>query len=282
MSLAAIFSSAPAIGAIGNAINAFDAASAARSAGRQQVAQTREQIAFQEAIRQRQAELAAQERARQQIMARVSGDAFGGSLGQFQGDFNQRIGGASSQIADFYREFLNRKTQQQQIAQAILPAATGPAADRQASAMSEASADVMGNADRMANVQGFGEAMRQVSEVMGGNEQLASLINNFARGSAGAGQAEIESQAGRFMTRDIQAQPNGMLGDLFVGLSTLAGQHLNQPKPMKPADYSLSTGTGSPGVRLPSAPGLPEMGGGQGVRLGGGTGLVSRSNLGIR
>lgn len=275
MSLAAIFQSQPALGAIGNAINALEAASATRSAGRQQLAQTREQIAFQEAIRQRQAELAAQERARQQIMARSAGDAFGSSVGQFQGDFNQRIGGASSQIADFYREFLSRKTQQQQIAQAIAPAATGPAADRQASAMSEASADVMGNADRMANVQGFGEAMRQVSEVMGGNEQLASLINNFARGSAGAGQAEIESQAGRFMTRDIKPNPNGLFGDLFVGLGDLAGQYMASRPNSAP-----STGQG---LQLPRSPSLPEMGGGQGVRPGSsGTGLVLRSNLGIR
>lgn len=273
MSLAAIFGSQAAVGGIGNALNAFEAASAVRSAGRQQLAQTREQIAFQEAIRQRQAELAAQERARQQIMARTGGDAFASSVGQFQGDFNQRVGDASSQIADFYREFLTRKTQQQQIAQAIAPAITGPAADRQAAAVSEASADVMGNAGRMANVQGFGEAMRQVADVMGENEQLAALVNNFARGSAGAGQAEIESQAGRFMTRDIKANPDGVLGDLFVGLSGLANQYMNRPK---------APATDPTGLKLPSAPNLDSMGGGQGVRLGGGTGLVMRSNLGIR
>lgn len=266
MSLAAIFSSAPAIGSIGNAINAIEMASATRSAGRQQIAQTREQIAFQEAIRQRQAEMAAQEVARQQIMARVAGDAFGSSLGQFQGDFNQRIGGASSQIADFYREFLNRKTQQEQMAASIMPQATGPTADRQASAMTEASADVAGDAGRMADVQGFGEAMRQVSETMGGNEQLAALINNFARGSAGAGQAEIDAQAGRFMTRDIQPQYTGMLGDMFVGLSGLANQYMQNRAPAsRQLDYSLapSGGMGGIGVRAPS-------------------GMVTSTNLGIR
>jgi hypothetical protein len=248
-------------------------ASATRSAGRQQLAQTREQITFQEAIRQLQAELAAQERARQQIMARSSGDAFADSVGQFQGDFNQRIGNASSQIADFYRQFLNNKTQQQQIAQAIAPAATGPAADREMAARTEASQGVMGDAGRMANVQGFGEAMRQVSEVMGGNEQLAALINNFARGSAGAGQAEIESQAGRFMTRDIKPQADGLLGDLFVGFGDLTGQYMkNRPAPST-VNYSLATGTGGPGLR---------PGGGEVLRPSSGTGLVSRSNLGIR
>jgi hypothetical protein len=273
MSLAAIFGSAPAIGSIGNFINAADNASAVRSANRQQLAQTREQVAFQEAIRQRQQEIAQQEIARQQIMARVAGDAFGGSLGQFQGDFNQRIGGASSQIADFYREFLQRKTAQEQATTALMPQATGPTADRQASAMTEASANVQGDAGRMADVQGFGEAMRQVSEAMGGNEQLAALVNNFARGSAGAGQAEIGAQAGRFMTRDIQPQPNGMLGDLFVGLSGLANQYMqNRPTPST-VNYSLSTGTGGPSLRI---------GGGESLRLGGGTGLVNRSNLGIR
>lgn len=266
MSLSAIFSSQPAMGAIGNVINAFDNASAVRSAGRQQLAQTREQIAFQEAIRQRQAEMAQQEIARQQIMARTAGDAFGSSLGQFQGDFNQRIGDASSQIADFYREFLQRKTEQQRIAESILPAITGPGADRQASSVAEASADVMGDAGRMANTQGFGEAMRQVSEVMGGNEQLAALVNNFARGSANAGQAEIDSQQGKFFTRDIKPQPNGMLGDLFVGLSGLANQYMSQPKVTPDTGQGLRMGGGE-GLRMPSS---------------GGTGLVMRSNLGIR
>ena len=273
MSLAAIFGSAPAMGSIGNLINAADNASAVRSAGRQQLAQTRESIAFQEAIRQRQQEMAQQEIARQQIMARVAGDAFGGSLGQFQGDFNQRIGDASSQISDFYRQFLQRKTDQEQVAASIAPQATGPTADRQASAMTEASADVMGDAGRMANVQGFGDAMRQVSEAMGGNEQLAALINNFARGSAGAGQAEIGAQAGKFINRDIQPNPNGMYGDLFVGLGGLANQYMqNRPAPST-VDYSLTGGGGSPGLR---------SGGGVGLQTGGGTGLVTRSNLGIR
>jgi len=273
MSFADIFQSQPAIASIGGAINAYDQRRAVESAGRQRLAQSSQQIAFQEAIRQRQAELAQQEMARQQIMARVAGDAFGNSVGQFQGDFNQRIGDASSQIADFYREFLQRKTAQEQAAAAIMPQATGPTADRQASAMNEASADVMGDAGRMANVQGFGEAMRQTSDVMTGNEQLAALINNFARGSAGAAQGEIGAQAGQFFTRDFQPQPKGYLGDMFVGLSGLAGQYMaNRPGPST-VDYSLTGGGGGPALRT---------GGGQGLQMGGGTGLVTRSNLGIR
>ena len=274
MSLAAIFGSAPAIGSIGNAINAYDNRRAVQRAGRQQLDQSRQAIAFQEAIRQRQQELAQQEMARQQIMARVGGDAFASSLGQFQGDFNQRIGDASSQIADFYREFLQRKTEQAQAAAAIMPAATGPTASRQAASVAEASADVMGDAGRMADVQGFGEAMRQASEVMGGNEQLAALINNFARGSAGAGQAEIDAQSGRFFTRDIQPQPNGMLGDLFVGLAGLGNQFMQNRQPVVPPSGL--------GLKAPTAPNLMDMNGGQGLRMGGGTGLVTRSNLGIR
>jgi hypothetical protein len=271
MSFADIFQSQPVIASIGGALNAYDQRRAVERAGRQRIAQSREQIAFQEAIRQRQQELAEQEMARQQIMARVAGDAFGSSLGQFQGDFNQRIGDASSQIADFYREFLRRKTDQEQVAASIAPQATGPTADRQASAMNEASADVMGDAGRMADVQGFGEAMRQTSDVITGNEQLAALINNFARGSAGAGQAEIDAQAGRFFTRDFQPQPKGYLGDLFVGLGGLAGQYMaNRPAPV---DYSLPT---PPGARSPDL----RMDGGQVLR--GPSGTVSRVNLGIR
>jgi hypothetical protein len=271
MSISAIFQSDPVMASIGGAINAYDQHSALRRAGRQRIAQTQEQVAFQEAIRQRQAEILQQERARQQLMARSAGDAFGGSLGQFQGDFNQRIGDASSQIADFYREFLERKTEQQRLAEAIAPQATCPTADRQAAAMTEAGADVMGDAGRMADVQGFGQAMRQASDVMTENDQLAALINNFARGSAGAAQAEIDAQTGRFFTRDFQPQPKGYLGDLFVGLGGLAGQYMaNRPAPV---DYSLPT---PPGARSPDL----RMDGGQVLR--GPSGTVSRVNLGIR
>jgi hypothetical protein len=61
MTVSAIFASQPAVGAIGGAINSYYDAQATKSAGRQAVAQTQQQIAFEEAIRQRQAELMAQE-----------------------------------------------------------------------------------------------------------------------------------------------------------------------------------------------------------------------------
>lgn len=275
MSLSAIFASPAAVGSIGGAINAIGDARAARSAGRQAVAQTQQQIAFEQAIRQRQAELLAQEQARQQIMARGAGDAFAGSLGEFQGSFEQKVGDASSQIADLYRQFLNQRTAQQQMIEAIAPMASGPSADREANERSRASQEVSDDAGRMADVQGFAQAMQNAGNVMQGNEQFAALLNNFARGSAGAGQAEIDAQAGKFFTRPISAQNNSLLGDLFVGL---AGMY-NSYQANRPAPAPDPTG-----LKMPTAPNLPEMGGGQGVRLlpATGTGLVMRSNLGIR
>ena len=304
MSLASIFDSQPAVGAIGNAMNAYANNRAVGKAVRQSMEQLNQSIARQdenrardlqaaaadqarqiaqaEAVRARQLQMAQQEQARQQIMARASGDAFADSLGQFQGDFNQRIGDASSQIADFYREFLQRKTAQEQVAASIAPQATGPTADRQASAMSEAGAEVMGDAGRMANAQGFSEAMRGVSEALGGNEQLAALINNFARGSAGAGQAEIDAQAENFIasnpvrgpefvSRDIQVRPNTMLADMFVGLAGIGSQYMqNRPGPNQP-----TVGVSDHGGRW--TPNGPSAG-----FSNHDTGMVNRLNLGIR
>jgi hypothetical protein len=242
-------------------------------------------IDFAEQQRLNQQQTAGQEIDRQQMYARAGGDAFADSLGQFN-NFDQRMGDASSQIADLYKQFLQRKTEQEQVAQALAPAASGPTADREAAARAQASQDVMGDAGRMANVQGFGEVMNRISETLGGNEQLASLLQNFARGSAGAGQAEIDSQVGNFIgrnfqpgnfvsqdfargpefvTRNIQPQNNSMLGDLFVGFSGLANSYLQNRPPPSTVDYSLTGGAG-----------------GTGLRTGGGTGLVTRSNLGIR
>jgi hypothetical protein len=151
---------------------------------------------------------------------------------------------------------------------------SGPAADREASERSKASEEVSGDAGRLAEVLGFAEAMQGAGRNMQGNEQLAAILNNFARGSAGAGQAEIDSQAGRFQSRDIMRPAPSMLGDMFVGLSGLYNQYASQPK----------TGpyTGG-GLQTPAAANLDYMGGGQGVRLNAGsTGLVMKSNLGIR
>lgn len=264
MTVSAIFASQPAVGAIGGAINSVMDAKAVRSAGRQSVAQTQQQIAFEEAVRQRQMELMAQEQARQQIYARGAGDAFAGSVGAFQG-FEQQMGDASAQIADLYRQFLNQKTAQQQMIQAIAPMMAGPAADREASERSKASQDVSDEAGRMADVQGLAQVMQNAGTTMQGNEQFAALLNNFARGSAGAGQAEIDAQAGKFFTRPITANTDSALGDMFVGLAGLYNQYASQPK------TEPFTGQGL------------QAGGGMGLRAGtSGTGLVMKSNLGIR
>jgi hypothetical protein len=273
MSLSAIFSSQPAIGAIGGALNSIMDARAAKSMDRQAVAQTQQEADFNAAIRERQSQLLSQELARQQIYSRGAGDAFADSLGQFQGSFQGKVDDSSSQIANIYRQFLAQKSQQQMMAEALAPLATGPTADREANERQKASQEVDDEAGRMANVQGFGDAMSGAGRVMQDNEQLAALLRNFSGGSARAGQAEIDSQAGQFTRGQIVPPAQSMLGDLFVGLSGLFGN-----RPAAAPDIPLQSG-----VRVPSAPNLDYMGGGQGIRLDrGGSGIVARSNLGIR
>ena len=275
MSLAAIFNSPAAVAAIGNAINSIADASAVRRMNAMNTDQLRQQIAFEEAIRQRQKELMAQEVARQQIYARGAGDAFSGSLQGFSG-FEQRVGDATAKIADIYRQFLNQRTAQQQMIEALAPLATGPAAEREQATRQQERDDAQAQAGRLAAVEGFGKAMGDAWLNMQRNEQLAALLNNFARGSAAAGQAEIDSQAGRFFRRQAVEPAPSRLGDLFVGLSDLYGQYQRK----QPPDVADPIG-----LKLPTAPGLDYMHGAQGVRAdrpSGSTGLVLRSNLGIR
>jgi hypothetical protein len=271
--IASIFGNAGAVGAIGGALNSIADRKASESAGRQALAQTREQIAFEQAIRQRQAELLAQEQGRQQIYARGAGDAFAGSLGEFQGNFEQKIGDASSQIASYYKEFLNNKTAAYNAALASAPAATGATANRMAATDAQVGAESNLKADQAAAVQGFGRAMGDAGDVMGQNESLASLLQNLAGGSAKAAQGEIGAQAGQYIGQNISAGPPSSIGDLFVGLAGLGNQYFNKPGTTSGTDYSLLS---------PNGPSLPEMGGGTGVRQGrGGIGFAMPRGLGI-
>ena len=298
------------IGAIGNTYNAREATRNAQKMNQLRLDQVRQNIAFDEAERARQAEVLAAERARfrearerqtalsgqeverQQMMARASGGAFANSMGRFQAPAEAAVGDASSQIAQLYESYLNRPS----AAPMVAPAATGPAAEREASMREQASADVRSEGNRLAAVQGFGQYMNENNRAMTANEQLAALINNFSRGSAAASAAEIgaaragESGPNMFVPgnfirqRLIEPQSNG-LGDMFVGLaSTFANmpQRPDQPQyGVDPGAYDLM----QPGMRAPGGYGIqPGNTGGYGVRMpnpGGDYGVQLPTDLGI-
>lgn len=299
------------IGALGNTYNAREATRNAQKMNQIRLDQVRQNIAFNEAERARQAEALAAERARfnesrerqmalagqeverQQMMARASGGAFANSMGRFQAPAEAAVGDASSQIAQLYESYLSRPS----TTQAVAPAATGPAAEREASMREQATADVRGEGNRLASVQGFGQYMSDNSRAMTANEQLAALINNFSRGSAAASGVEIGAARasesgpnmfvpGNFVRERIVEPRSSGVGDMFVGLaSTLASmpQQPNQPQyGVQPSDYELM----QPGMQAPGGYGvrMPRAGGDYGVRMpnpGGDYGVQLPTDLGI-
>jgi len=236
--------------------------------------QLRQKIAFDEATRRRQMELMAQETERQQMMARAGGDAFAGSLGLFQAPAEANIGDASSQIAELYRQYMSRPAPD-----AVAPAATGPAAQQEAAMRAEAGADVEGQRERLAAVQGFDQYMAGNSRSMGQNETLAALINNFSRGSVGASNAAVQAEAGQFVPLRAVEPNKSSLGDMFTGLATIgylgyADQQRQPTNPYgaQPGDYQLNpTGNNfGQGIRPPA------LGGDYGIKLPSDLGIGSR------
>lgn len=243
-----------AIGSIGNAINAIQNSNAYSSMLDQQTSQLKEQIAYQRKIMEEQIALRAQERIRQQMMAQAAGDAFANSLGQFSG-FEGKAGAASGQIADAFRQVLARGGPS-----AIAPAATGAVADREVAAVQRANDIASQDAGNLANVQGLARAFDNANISTGRNNQLAAMLRNFAGGSAGASQAEIEARTGRLFQPEIVRPMPSMLGDLFVGLSGL-GIKAAQPKQQSGINYSFDplipyTGMNPGGLRAGSGVGL--------------------------
>jgi hypothetical protein len=268
------YGSMMAIGSVGNAINAGENTRSANKMNQLRLDQLRQKIAFDEATRRRQMELMAQETERQQMMARASGDAFAGSLGLFQAPAEANIGDASSQIAELYRQYMSRPAPD-----AVAPAATGPAAQQEAAMRAEAGADVEGQRERLAAVQGFDQYMAGNSRSMGQNETLAALINNFSRGSVGASNAAVQAEAGQFVPLRAVEPNKSSLGDMFTGLATIGYlDYANQqsqpgnPYGVQPGDYQLNpTGNNfGQGIRPPAA------GGDYGVKLPRDLGIGSR------
>jgi hypothetical protein len=257
-----------------SALNFFGGMNDASKRAKAELQNTRERIAFQDRQRAIQRGLLGDELGRQQVYARGAGDAFGNSLGQFSG-FEGRIGDASSQIADIYKQFLAQKTAQQLQAESILPPTSGPTANREAAMREQATADSMRDADNQANVEGFGRAMGDASRVMAGNESLASLFGNLAQGSARVADQRIRAEEGQFMGQPAYGSGTADLGDLIMGAAKL-GMGAYKKFGNQPAATPFG------GVQLPSAPNLPSMGGGQGLQANaGGFGVRLPRGLGI-
>lgn len=243
-----------AVGAIGTALNAYMDRKGQEKMLRQQLEQSRQEIAYQERVRAEQAALRTEEVQRQQIMARAGGDAFASSLGQFQGNVEGQVGDKTAEISALFRDYMSRARQ----GALVLPEATGPTADREASMRQQASADVNADTDRLSAVQAFGDVMADKGRVMNQNDQLSSLIRNFATGSQGASNAEVGARAGKFVEQKIVEPNPSMLGDLFV-VGSLAANKFMQPQgstAVDPFNTGLRQGAVTGGLNIATPTGL--------------------------
>jgi hypothetical protein len=226
------------------------------------------------------------ERGRQQEFARGQRDVVDANVGMF-GNFGGQMDGKAGAIAQTIMDFIAANP-----GSAQAPAARNEAvANREAAMRAQSAAEVGTDVRNGANVQAMGELMGDIGVGMGRNNELGMLLGNFAGGSAQAMGPEMDAARMWFRQSPIEerfVQPAGRvsyLGDLLkLGGQMGANGAFNgmfQPSPyalMAPGESFNRTG-----LQMPKAPNLDYMGGGQGVRLGGGnTGLVLSSNLGIR
>jgi hypothetical protein len=232
-----------AIGAIGNAISAYQNTKAQGQMLAQQTQQLREQVAFQRKVMEQQAMLRQEEITRQQMLAQAAGSAFADSKKQFA-DVRGDIGTETNNIADVFRAVLAR-----QGPASVAPTASAPTADYEAAARAQQSGEIGGEANRLAAAQAFGQVMQDKGYALNENDQFASLLRNFGQGSQGASQAEVMSREGQlFQPRITQPKPS-MMGDLFVGLSSVYANQMGQPD-APPSKYALELPTrGETGLR---------------------------------
>lgn len=245
------------IGAAGSVVNAFMDRRSQERMSRLQVEQARQQAEFAEAVRRRQAAINAEEVQRQQVFAQGNAGLFDNSMGMFQRPAEASIADASGQIAQLYREYLSRPAPM-----SIAPDSFGATAEREANMRSQASADVDGEAGRLAAVQGFGQYMNDNNRTMDNNRSLAGLFDNFARGSAGVAKARMEAEGGNFIRQPTLNDPRSNLGDMFVGL---ASAYANRPQQAPQTQFPLLPD----GFQAPGGYGVraPRTGGDYGVRV---------------
>jgi hypothetical protein len=225
------------IGAIGNAINAYQDRKGQQAMLAQQTQQLKDQIAFQRKAMEQQAILRQEEVARQQMLAQAAGGAFADSRGLFQ-NVEGDIGTKANNISDVFRAVLAR-----QAPQSTAPMGTGPTSGYEAAMRAERGAEVGQDANRLAAVQAFGQVMNDKGYAMSENDQLAALLRNFGAGSQQASQAEIQARAGQLYQPQIVRPAPSVVGDLFVGLANAGAQYANRP-PAAPSPYALSLPSG--------------------------------------
>lgn len=232
-----------AIGAVGNAINAYQNTKAQGQMLAQQTQQLKDQIAFQRKVMEQQAALRQQEVARQQMLAQAAGGAFADSKGLF-GNVETDIGTKANSISDVFRAALARPAPQ-----SMAPAGTGPTDAYEAAVRAEQSGMVNDEATRLAAVQAFGQTMTDKGYSMTENDQLAALLRNFAGGSQQASQAEIAAREGQLFQPRVMEPTPSIMGDLFVGLANAGVQYANRPAPA-PSPYALDLPQGTaPGFK---------------------------------
>jgi hypothetical protein len=235
------------IGAIGNAINAYQDRKGQQAMLGMQTQQLKDQIAFQRKVMEQQAVLRQEEVARQQMMAQAAGQAFADSKGLFQ-NVEGDIGTKANNISDVFRAVLARQTPQ-----STAPMGSTPTSAYEAAMRAEQSADVGQDANRLAAVQAFGQTMTDKGYAMTENDQLAALLRNFGAGSQQASQAEIASRAGQLYQPKLTAPAPSNMGDLFVGL---ASAYANR-QPAGPSPYALNAPAGSqPGFKATGGLGI--------------------------
>lgn len=202
-----------AIGAIGNALSAWESSKASMDMWARQTEQIRQRVAFEKATLAKQIAIRDQEIARQQQYARAIADTVNASKGQYsnvEGD----IGNKAAAISGVFKDALAHKS-----GSVAVPQATGLVADREASASAAASGDATRNADNLAKVQALGQVFIDKNQAQIRNKQVAGMLGNFAQGSGNVSQQEIQAPAGKFFETQ-QIKPGApMLGDLFYGLS---------------------------------------------------------------
>ena len=252
----------------------------------------------------KQEQLIDDERSRQQQYARGQRDVFEANTGMF-GGFEGQMGTQAGAIAQTIMDFIAAN---QPAAQA--PAASSPeVAAREAALRQQASGEVATDVRNQAAVRAFGDVLDNIGVAVNRNNDIASLFGNFARGSAAtldpalaAAKMWFEQKPivqdrvvreryispGEFVTQRYVQNPAPMPKQNFLGDLLKMGAQMGRAgafdRFFQESPYSLTYGMKlqEQGLQAPSAPNLDFMGGGQGLRLGGGnTGLVLKNNLGF-
>lgn len=276
-----------------------------------------ENIAAQQKATADQKALIDAEQGRQQGYARGQRDVLDANAGLFD-NFGGQLDTTAGGIADIIMQAVNG----QPSVTPVVPAARGDAtAAREAALRDVARASVAGDVQRGASVNALGQLLSNIGVAAGRNNQIGDLLANFAKGSQATLDPALKAAGMAFEAKPILQElipkeqyinPGEFIGPRYVSEGRFVSQnYVNNPMPMprqnllgdllktganigaalnasgafnsKPASpYSLATGGN-----------LDYMGGGQGLRLGGSgeglrlgaggeTGLVLRSNLGIR